>query len=99
MAKRAKLFNQGWSFVDYQSNEFFWHVSKLSRKWTLSDASGSKVAFLKRESFSRTKIGVLEIYEDNIPEQLLHLILLTCEVTHEEILKTEQGAAAAAASA
>ncbi|KAJ2003721.1 hypothetical protein GGI04_002867, partial [Coemansia thaxteri] len=68
-AKRTGIVKQGWSFVDFTSNEFTWHVSCWSATWTLLDINGAVVAKLNRASFSPTKIGTLEIMED-MPESM-----------------------------
>lgn len=94
VAKRTKVFDKGWSFIDSHSNEFSWHVSLLNHKWTLMDGAGKEVAGFKRVKFSRTKIGHLELYEDKLSEQQVGLIVLSAGLVYRTVKRAERRASA-----
>ncbi|KAJ2411184.1 hypothetical protein H4218_004428 [Coemansia sp. IMI 209128] len=88
VAKRRGCMSLGWSFVDFMSNEFSWHVSTWSTSWTLTDAGGRVVAKFTRAGFKLSKMGVLEVME-RVDEVLLALILISCRLVHQSVHESE----------
>ncbi|KAJ2455792.1 hypothetical protein GGI03_006446 [Coemansia sp. RSA 2337] len=89
MAKRMGIFDCGWKFIDFGSNEFFWRISGWNSSWTLTDVGGRVVAKFSRAGFRMSKLGVLEVMED-VKEPMLTLILLTCKLVHKSVQESEQ---------
>ncbi|KAJ1880922.1 hypothetical protein LPJ57_001946 [Coemansia sp. RSA 486] len=84
-AKRRGKFKYGWSFVDFNSNEFAWHLSTLGFSWELHDVNGVVVAKFVCEKKSHHLMGVLTVYEGSMPEPLLMLVLLSCTIVHNNV--------------
>ncbi|KAJ2053166.1 hypothetical protein H4S04_000846, partial [Coemansia sp. S16] len=89
VAKRMGIFDCGWKFIDFGSNEFFWRISGWNSSWTLTDVGGRVVAKFSRAGFRMSKLGVLEVMED-VKEPMLTLILLTCKLVHKSVQESEQ---------
>ncbi|KAJ2879863.1 hypothetical protein FB639_002974, partial [Coemansia asiatica] len=84
-AKRRGKFKCGWSFVDFNSNEFSWYLSTWGFWWELRDVSDKVVAKFVTKKKSHHLMGVLTVYENDMPESMLMLVLLTCTIVHNNV--------------
>ncbi|KAJ1850511.1 hypothetical protein LPJ73_003419 [Coemansia sp. RSA 2703] len=82
--RRSKL-KYGWSFVDFNSNEFQWFTTVLGHTYTLRDGNNKEVAKFVLRLRDYRAVGTLTILEENMPEQLLALVMLTCKIVHNNM--------------
>ncbi|KAJ1850502.1 hypothetical protein LPJ73_003422 [Coemansia sp. RSA 2703] len=84
-AKRRSKLKYGWSFVDFNSNEFQWFTTVLGHTYTLRDGNNKEVAKFVLRLRDYRAVGTLTILEENMPEQLLALVMLTCKIVHNNM--------------
>jgi hypothetical protein len=94
--KRSGFLSNKLSFVDvYTGRKYQWKVSFWGSDWELTDPEGNQVAYFDRSQFRMSRHGRLTVYQDQIPEHLMSLILLTHKILHNLVKKDEATAASA----